>query len=226
MIKRIPATVIDNFFDNPEEIREYILSLEFNAPRGSYPGYRSEQIKFINPTFYDSLRNRLLSIFYDQYRDALDVSFEAQFQLIPEKFESGWVHQDSDYSGRNLAGVIYLTPDAPLDAGTSIYREIKSPNYDHLRYRNDFYFNGKINDIEKYRRFRDEFNSHYETVLDIKNVFNRLVIYDTYEFHKESAFFGSSKEDSRLTIVFFMTVIPMHKSSFPLHRMKQNKILL
>ncbi len=36
----IPASVIDNFFDDPDAVRQFALSQEFDSPRGSYPGYR------------------------------------------------------------------------------------------------------------------------------------------------------------------------------------------
>ena len=216
----IPTTVIDNFFDNPDEIRKYALSLEFNSPRGSYPGFRSEQIAFINPKLYEQINSRILSLFFDQNRDSLDISVESQFQIIPEKFEEGWAHQDVDVSGRNIAGVIYLTPDAPLDCGTSIYRQKSEPDYNDLRLRNEYYHKASIDDIEKYRKARDRYNSNFEKTLEVKNVYNRLLMYDTLEFHKESGFFGSLKENSRLTIVFFMTINPVGKSSFPGTRLR------
>ena len=222
----IPASIIDNFFDNPDEIRNYALTLEFNSPKGLYPGYRSEQIKIINPTLYNEINSRILSLFFNQYKDALDISVESQFQSIPKKFEEGWVHQDIDLNNRNIAGVIYLTPNPVLDCGTSIYRQISEPNYADLKLRNEYYSNGSVDDIEKYKEGRARYNSNFEKTLDVKNVYNRLLIYDTSEFHKESGFFGSCKEDSRLTIVFFMTVTPMGMSSFPGTRVRNAVIQL
>ncbi len=222
----IPASVIDNFFDDPDAVRQFALSQEFDSPRGSYPGYRSEQIADINPRLYNSLNSRVLSLFFDQYKDALDIVVESQFQYIPERFEGGWVHQDVDVNQRNLAGVIYLSPNAPLDAGTSIYRQVTEPDYEDLRLRNEFYHLGEISDIEKYRQARNRFNSNYEKTLEIKNVYNRCIVYDCLEFHKESAFFGNTKDDARLTIVFFMTIVPVGKTSFPGYRMKKSEIIL
>ena len=80
--------------------------------------------------------------------------------------------------------------------------------------------------LEKYKEGRARYNSNFEKTLDVKNVYNRLLIYDTSEFHKESGFFGSCKEDSRLTIVFFMTVTPMGMSSFPGTRVRNAVIQL
>lgn len=219
--KRIPATIVDNFFDDPDEIRNYALSLPFDCPRGLYPGIRTEQISLINPVLYNTLNSRILSLFFNQYTDTLNVTIESQFQIIPGKFETGWAHQDTDVSGRNLAGVIYLTPNAPLHAGTGIYRKLSEPNYESLRLRNEYYFNnGEISNLENYKKQRDEYNSHFESVLDIKNVYNRLIIYDTSGFHKESAMFGTTKQDARLTLVFFMTVEPEGRSQFPITRMR------
>ena len=60
--------------------------------------------------------------------------------------------------------------------------------------------------------------------LDIKNVYNRCIIYVCLEYHKESAFFGTKKENARLTMVFFMTIVPIGKSNFPGYRMKASTI--
>lgn len=222
----IPASVIDNFFDDPDMIRSFALAQSFDSPRGAYPGYRSEQIAELDKNLYDSINSRVLSLFFNQYKDALDIEVESQFQYIPEVWEGGWIHQDTDVYQRNVAGVIYLTPNAPLDAGTSIYREISDPDYEDLRLRNEFYHRGTVDDMEKYRQARDRFNSNYERVLDIKNVYNRLIVYDCLEFHKESGFFGKEKEDARLTLVFFMTIRPVGNTSFPGHRMKSSPITM
>ena len=138
----IPTTIVDNFFSNPNEIREYALGLDFDYPRGIYPGYRTAQIKNINPELYQKINDQILTLFFNPATDAefLNITVESQFQYIPENFGSGWIHQDIDLNNRNLAGVIYLTPNGPANAGTSIYRQLKDIDMSVFRYRNEFYF--------------------------------------------------------------------------------------
>ena len=127
---------------------------------------------------------------------------KCSFQIIDNKYRKGWIHCD-DIEYYDVAGVIYLTPNAPLDAGTSIYRKKTEhrKTYD-IKY-NEFAERQKIN-LEEYYKVQDEYNSQFEKTLEIGNVYNRLVVYSVEEWHAQSGFFGTTLEDSRLTQVFFI----------------------
>ena len=60
--------------------------------------------------------------------------------------------------------------------------------------------------LDHYRALRDDLNSKFSVTLEINNVYNRLVIYNTNEFHRANKFFGLNKNDSRLTLVFFAKI--------------------
>lgn len=215
-----PITVVDDFFENPNFIRELALNCEFDYPKGFYPGFRTKQIFEIDKDFYNYLKSKILLLFFNQYFDTIDVTLECQFQYIPEYFEKGWVHQDIDLNNRHLAGVIYLSPDAPTMAGTSFYKKISQPDTDNLKFRNEFYQNNRLIDNE-YRQKRDNHNKNFQKIQSIDNFFNRAAIYDTQHFHAESLFFGHDKFNSRLSLVFFMTVDVYNRTTYPLQRMSK-----
>jgi hypothetical protein len=54
-----------------------------------------------------------------------------------------------------------------------------------------------------YEKEQRVYNSQFEKILDVGNVYNRLAIYPVTEWHTQSGFFGMTKENSRLTQVFF-----------------------
>lgn len=205
----IPTTIIDNFFESPELIRDYALSLDFSKGIGNYPGIRTDGLNNINEKLFHLILNKVYSIFFG-INDNIKITGKASFQLINDYFENGWFHQDSDDS--HIAGVVYLNPQAPLNGGTIIGQSIKKFNVDDCKARNDFYDNKEIN-LDQYRKIRDNFNDCFEDTLIVNNVFNRALIYDSKKFHRENKFFGKTKEDSRLTLVFFMKFIT--EDSFP-----------
>jgi hypothetical protein len=199
----IPTTIIDNFFESPELIRNYALSLDFSKDSGNYPGVRTDKLNDINGNLFRLIVNKVYSVFFG-VNDTVKITGNVSFQLINDYFENGWFHKDSKDS--NIAGVVYLNPQAPLNGGTLIGQSIKEYNFEDVKVRDDFYAGKKV-DLEQYRQIRDNFNACFEDTLIVNNVFNRALIYDSQKFHRENKFFGKTKEDSRLTLVFFMKFI-------------------
>ena len=211
----VPTTILDNFFESPTLIREYALSLDYSKPVGNYPGIRTEELSKLNPKLHEQLCSKIFSLFFDLKKEKLGWDIDARFQLTDSKYESGWAHQDG--SMYQLAGLVYLNPDAPLNGGTSIC-QLKQRFNEDCSLRNDFY-NDKTVDIDQYRNHRDNHNSNFETTLEISNIFNRLVVYDANTYHKENNFFGSDK-NSRLTLLFFGNIVSYETTIPPITRCK------
>ena len=94
--------------------------------------------------------------------------------------------------GQTLAGMIYLTPDAPFSCGTSLYAHKDTK----LRNENDF------EDINVFEGgFYDK--SKFELVDTAGNVFNRLVLFDAKCIHSANEYFGTDVTNSRLFHLFF-----------------------
>jgi hypothetical protein len=213
-----PVTVIDNFFSDPDSIRKYALSLDFNS-KGRYPGKRTNNLGDINPKFIKKFGGMLLSTFFDLKEGSVNLKINVDFQLSEEKYEEGWVHEDKSVENYQFAGVVYLTPDAPINSGTSIYRKLKDIDYKNFNVRDQFYLDRDL-DLSKYRKIRDTHNSNFEKTLDIGNVYNRLVIYNSLEFHKENILFGTDKDNARLTLVFFGSIELLNGSVSPIEKIK------
>ena len=192
-------TVIDNFFEDANEVRRYALSKTFSKLPGDYPGIRCfvEEENYIN-----KIKDKIKEFF--EFDSIDDSKLDCMFQLIPSYYEEGWVHRDSRC---HCAGVVYLTENAPVKAGTSLCFK-NNDGIDELalqdlnRYKNYFYANNTVDKL-RYRKIRDYHNSKYTEEVLVDNVFNRLLLYKGNILHKERMFFGDSKENSRLTLVFF-----------------------
>lgn len=198
----LPLTVVDNFFESPSYIRNYALQQSFDK-FGVHPGIRTKKLSEINENMNKFISDKIISLFFDLRKDRVYCNIDASFQITSEHYEEGWVHNDDGgQDGPDFAGVVYLTPNAPLDTGTSIH----SPNekYNGLDHKlKDLFYADKEVDIEMYRTAREENNSKFYKTLDISNVYNRLVVYNAQDFHKENKFFGNTNNTSRMTMVFF-----------------------
>jgi hypothetical protein len=106
-------------------------------------------------------------------------------------------HTDSRKLCR-FAGVLYLTPGAPADAGTSFYR-LRLP---------DGALSGNLcppphaNLTEALGVTRLPLEAWQEDVT-VTNVFNRLVVYRADMVHSATRYFGTEPRSKRLTVVFF-----------------------
>ena len=193
--------VEDNFFDNPDEIREIALNLQqyrlienIRSPSG-WKGQRSAPFRMYNMDILNQQSKKVYDFLYEAlnlseyrypslqgYNGYIDgrqnaehkpenLTITSYFHVTTEStklaFSDFWTDRfHKDYLP--YAGVVYLTPDAPLNAGTSI---LDGP-------RNQF--------------------------VNVENKYNRLVAYNGYSLHGLSNVFGDSKETGRLTFTFFI----------------------
>ena len=150
----------DNFFDNPNEIREYALNQRFysheeskklSAPAGSYAGVRTQEIHTFNRLFFDNLCQKIFSKVIDLTDvESLDWRVSAYFHLQnSDDFVENTIHKDQ---GVLYAGLIYLTPEIGEEFGTSLYDE------------------------------------DYKVAKTFLNKYNRLVVYDANINHGPSGF--------------------------------------
>ena len=64
-MKNFHAVCVDNFFDDPDKIREWGLSLPFEKdPKGKWPGKRSEIMNIVDDTFNQKLVAKIGLAYY------------------------------------------------------------------------------------------------------------------------------------------------------------------
>lgn len=202
-----PTLCVDNFFENPEEVRKFALSLEyFPAPDGAYPGKRTETLYDIDREFFHKFGQKLFSLFYNFQKSDVDWIIDARFQLI-DPFENndlneGWIH--IDYTAV-FSGVVYLTPLAEKESGTVICKLKSGENFDYVQKEKRDFNLGKFLDTEQYIKLRNDNNSQFEDTVYFSNQFNRMIAFDAKTFHRVQNF--NTKSESRLTLVFFVNKI-------------------
>ena len=173
--------VVDDFYNNPDEVRKFALSQRFNVT-GNYPGARTAN--FINQSTKDTIQ----SLIPERVVNWLDgpEGYTGAFQLTTGS-HSSWIHNDA-YN--NWAGVLYLTPDAPTSGGTGFFRSkidgsLTGTNHDLP--------DGVWTDMSK-----------WDKVAEVGNIYNRIVLFRADQWHTSLDYFGSGPDDGRLTQVFFI----------------------
>lgn len=201
----IPTIIIEEFYEFPDLVRDWALDQEFfKGQRGSWPGLRCRLLDESNPQLFDLLIRKLLLTIKDYgYTEIYDM--QTGFQIIDETWGTGWVHDDDPKL--HLAGVIYLSPDAPIESGTTIYND--QSDFDGERYSKLFMedvFSETPEERTKFEKYRAEQRSNFVANTLIGNIYNRCLIFDTRNWHSADNFFGTTKESTRLTQVFFCKI--------------------
>lgn len=197
--------LIDNFFDNPDEVRDIGLRLLgenydciLRDEKNNYPGIRN----MVPDDLYDYLKDRL----HEHYDSVCHLS--ASFHLTTRIHGTGFVHTDG---GRDHAGLIYLTPNPPENSGTSLYSydDFEEYNSETLRL---FWKASRakkldLECLEEWQRQKDYHRSKNTLVKNIENVYNRFVSYPAHHPHAPNQYFGNNLFNARLTIVFWFNDI-------------------
>ena len=229
MKQLFPTTVVDNFLEDPDKIRNLALNMEYINSNGRYPGKRTRPLHQINKELHDYLSNKFFSVFYD-FLHPVNWNIELLFQLIDSfdvsessDFNKGWIHVDVD---KVIGGVVYLTPDANLESGTSIYLPKPSLSEEQL---NQIYTDPQEIRFELYRdgikpkeynEHLNKFNNNFIETVNVKNVYNRLLAFDANSWHAAQNFHGTAP---RLTLNIFVNSISS-VSPPPLDRITHYKL--
>ena len=179
---RTNVIIVDNFYSNPDSVRIYALQHEYNVT-GNYPGKRTKTC--LNQGTKDAVQSVLWNaagkITDWHERDG----FTGSFQLTTARDRS-WIHTDHH---NTWAGVLYLTPDAPLSGGTGLFR----------------YRGNGARYAHELQGYEAQDMTKWELVDRIGNIYNRLILYRSNMFHSSLDYFGSTPEDGRLFQLFFLT---------------------
>ena len=198
--------IVDNFYENPLEVREFAIKQQFMSC--ILPRYHT--VSFANKDLYNRIQN-ILYPFAGKIRGFYIPNEEDRDTFGGDRYNGSfilglgdsipWYHvdtvgtetQDQNFSGTNTkifyknawAGVLYLTPNPPNDAGTVIAKYKECHSDENMPFNNRY------------------INSKWEIVDKIGNVFNRLVLYRSYRYHKGENNFGVDENDGRLSQLFF-----------------------
>lgn len=194
-------------------MREYALKLDYTTdPRGRWPGLRTQTLDVIDPNLFHAICTKVFALFFNVLgEESQDLQWRVgmYFQKVDSSYYSNFIHQDHPDSIWN--GILYLTPNAPLHTGTTLYRPknpwvIPDQEY-YMNLKTGSYLNNSF-DSDEFRQAVDEYNSFFEPTMEIHNVYNRLALFDSIQHHGAASYENAGAE--RLFLIFFVTQLSHH----------------
>jgi len=200
------AIVIDDFYADPEQVRQAALGLTYPKPSGEvfYPGRTSRQA-LLPPN-----ANEMFSYMVREPIIGARRSTHGRFRYsLVGAHRPAEVHIDP---GKAWAGLVYLTPDEYCRGGTEFFR--------HKKYKSD---RAPLSDEEAQRIFgmetRGEAVRHliyddghhldrWERTMILPMKFNRCVLFRPWLWHTSGVDFGDSIETGRLVQLLFFELAP------------------
>jgi hypothetical protein len=109
--------IIDNFLEEPDRIREEALELTFTKAEPNSPGWKGFRC------LYTTMPGEELNELLRDKLNELDLKFNdsqlrCHFHYTVNEDMSNTIHTDGIF---DYAGVLYLTPNPPLNSGTVFY---------------------------------------------------------------------------------------------------------
>lgn len=178
--------VVDDFYQDPAMVREFAMQQEFmqgGIGRG-FIGNRTYK-QFLFPNLKEQFE-KIMGVKIQRWEDH---GMNGRFQTAVAGDPLVYHCDDQKY-----AGMIYLTPNAPWETGTTLWATKK---YGTRNYYSPTW-NEEFSDKKTYLD-----RTPYTPVDVIGNVYNRLVIFDASNIHSASEYFGHSIDDCRLWQMFF-----------------------
>lgn len=183
--------IIENFYDNPMEVREFALKQEYTTHK-YHPGIRTDK-QFIIEEHYKKIKKYIQSFGFKNVKSNSKDS--GTFQINTQE-DLSWIHTDNynDTCNESWAGIIYLTPNAPLSSGTGFFKLKDESCMD--------YYDSLYLDNTNHKKYYKDLTK-WELVSSVGNVFNRLVLFKSDQYHMSLDYFGTDKYDGRLIQLFF-----------------------
>lgn len=198
--------LIDHFYPNPDNIRALALGLPFSEPE-NVVGWRTAacQPKGIRTLIETKFKIKIG--YWEEDLTAIEACNGVFFSAFSSgtRAESVGIHFDEPPTWMML--LIYLTPNAPLDAGTSLWQHRKTG----LKMKPTKYDAEALGiSVEKLNEILDRDSQRAARWIEIDrvgNVYNRAVLFPGGLFHSATRHFGNNRRNGRLYQSFHFPLV-------------------
>jgi hypothetical protein len=199
----------DDFYPDPRPVRAAALRASYFTPAGLY-GWRSTAPFFAARAVARTLRDRFG---FERVVLPREDQSTGRFYLAlgtGRRREPFFAHYDAEWRGGlpGFALVVYLTPDAPPDSGTGLFRHRdtglwKVPTAAEAR---------RLGRTRKQLIDRLHAEGHdparWEQLDGCANVYNRAVLFPAHWYHSGLGYFGDRVANGRIYQAFFFRAAP------------------
>jgi hypothetical protein len=176
------VVVVDNFLTDPDATRALALQQQY-AKMGSAGQRSMESFRdLMDPVTFTAILGRTLASPWDHY------PINGRFQFCTAEDPIVY-HSDQ----QSHAGIILLTPDAPIESGIRLVKSKVTGARQPTDGKDPVAtYDGNLLDPTK-----------WETVDNIGNIYNRLILWNGQLNHAPSCYFGTELSNARLFWMFF-----------------------
>ena len=217
-MKFFPITVVDNFFEKPDEVLDMAMNVEYNEPqRTNYPGVTSRKMSELNHDLFTWTMEKVVSLYFGQFWQ-VGWNCDMEFQKITPYHDKdnilnkGAIHFDP--ADCQLAGIVYLNKTPSKDAGTSFYKkkdQFYTAQDEYVKPLRDYHSGKEVPNIEEV--CTQHFNQFEETAR-VQAEYNRMCMYSPDICHAPTTY----GDQVRYTMRFFVTSFDADRETFPLTR--------
>jgi hypothetical protein len=187
--------VVDNFYNDPDIIREYAINNMNYANSDYHKGKRTQDRFIVNETkerFEKIIGRRITNWNHPNYANGVFQFTTAQDPIV--------YHVDT----QTYAAMVFLTPNAPIETGTAFYKSkfTGATIFDGTHDQEEF--NKTFKGLNANLNFYD--STQYELMDEVANVYNRLVLFNAKRIHAATKYFGDEISNARFFQLFFFDV--------------------
>jgi hypothetical protein len=217
-----PNLIVDNFFNNPQQIIDCSQKLEFkNQPDKRWAGLRTDKIHEVNYDLFDYVTKHIIRLVFPHDHEDMLWHTEMYFSKTNPKDTKypDWVHRDDT---SEFTAIIYLSDH---NCGTNICH-LNNP----LKLINDVgpsQFHYYRNPTKEKPEIKDKIDSQFKNTISVNGKFNRLFLFDGNSWHRQQKFSSEdikSGKDRLMLIAFFHEVSKKQgtgKLLFPITELKR-----
>ena len=188
-----PSLIIENFYNNFDEVLKISKEVEYFSNDGTWPGKRSDLLHKINKPFFNLTTTKIIQALFPNEYENLTWSARMHFQKISMKGK-GFIHQDGD----EISCLIYISGGEGV-GGTSLYKP-KGIIKDRIGYLKESMNAYKEN--KSLETLVEKHNKQFQLTTKVAFEPNKLFLFDSNQYHAADDFVGE-----RCTIVVFFQEI-------------------
>jgi len=212
---KYPLTVVDNFFDNPDEIRDYSNKCDWYRS-DKIIGHRTNELGTDekHKEFFHFMGHKIMCLLqpYEPTRVTYRANLFFQKQMAGKSYLDGWVHKDN----AEISALIYLNKNDTY--GTNVYKRktqwasgvatLEGAPGENLKHRGFNSIGNEDFDEQKFFEEKQKHNSHFKPVTSVSGVYNRILLMDSCEYHALQT--PTPEEDKEERLILMMWFYDIH----------------
>jgi hypothetical protein len=120
------AIVIDNFFKNPNDVRNFALTLSYRPrdPHEHFEGHRSDHLHNIDREFCNHVCSKIILEYFGAGNYIYEASVFFHKTSNNDKQDPQWINNKVHTDPVVVTGIVFLSPDSPVGCGTQTYQSV------------------------------------------------------------------------------------------------------